>query len=133
MHGGVSSPPRHDGTTTLRGVVVPSCRRGEATIARSTAVFLLAALLALPVAAQPTSAAGARYQAGISGMHCRADCLPEIRAALLGLPEVAEVEIDFNTKRAILILEPGASLTRAKLSAALTDAGYGLTTLDRLP
>jgi copper chaperone CopZ len=133
MRAGVSSPQRHHGTTTLRGVVVPWCRCGEGTVARKAAVALLAALLALPVAAQPTPATGARYQAGISGMHCRADCLPEIRAALLGLPGVAAVEIDFNTKRAILIVEPGASLSRAKVSAALSGAGYGLTTLDRLP
>ncbi|MDX2168482.1 MAG: heavy metal-associated domain-containing protein [Deltaproteobacteria bacterium] len=67
-------------------------------------------------------------------MHCRADgCLPEVRAALLALPGVADATLDFNTKTAIVSLAPGAALNRAAVSAALREAGYGLTTFDRLP
>jgi hypothetical protein len=108
--------------------------RWLAVIAGGVALFgAVAAAPAGDEAAPPPAGRGARWVAGISGMHCgQAACVARAEAALAGLPEVAGAVVDFNTKRATLTLKPGASVSRANVSAALKQAGFGLTTLDPL-
>ena len=61
----------------------------------------------------------------IAGMHCH-KCERTIQKALLSLPGVHEVEVDFNSHQAS-VLYSRDQLTIAQLMAAVGDAGYTAT------
>jgi copper chaperone CopZ len=58
----------------------------------------------------------------VEGMHCH-KCEQTIQKALLGLPGVHEVEVDFNSRQAS-VLYNGEGLTIAQLMEAVNNAGY---------
>jgi copper chaperone CopZ len=58
----------------------------------------------------------------IDGMHCH-QCEQMVSKALSAKPGVHEVEVDFNTRQASVLFDPGA-VKIAELMTAVNDAGY---------
>ena len=58
----------------------------------------------------------------IDGMHCH-KCENAITKAISAKPGVHEVEVDFNSKQASVLFDPGA-VSVGELMAAVNDAGY---------
>ncbi len=61
----------------------------------------------------------------IEGMHCH-KCEAAIRKALAAMPGVHEVEVDFPSKQASVLFDPGQAKPK-QLTAAVTAAGYKVT------
>ncbi len=61
----------------------------------------------------------------IEGMHCH-KCERALQKAMLALPGVNEVEVDFASGQASVLYTPG-TVTVAALMGAVTDAGYRAT------
>lgn len=58
----------------------------------------------------------------IDGMHCH-KCENAITKAISAKPGVHEVEVDFNSKQASVLFDPGA-VSVGELMGAVNDAGY---------
>jgi copper chaperone CopZ len=58
----------------------------------------------------------------VEGMHCH-KCENAITKAISAKPGVHEVEVDFNSKQASVLFDPG-SVSVGELMTAVNDAGY---------
>lgn len=81
--------------------------------------FLLAAALSAPAA----SAAGTRTATlAVEKMDCAA-CPITVREALKKVPGVASAQVDFKTRRAVVVFDPAKADSEA-LTKATADAGF---------
>jgi len=102
-------------------------RIGTTLRTRCVALGLAVALLqAAPSWSQPA----AQYLVGLSGMNCPETCGPETLQRLQNLAGVADVELNPNTKTALVTMAAGSVLTRAAVSNALKGSEVGVTTLE---
>jgi periplasmic mercuric ion binding protein len=103
------------------------------TLVAGLAVFGLAALLSLGLTT-PAPAGNEAAQVAtttktvtfkIANMTCAA-CPITVRAAMQGVKGVASVKVDFATKTALVVFDPGMATIDA-IAAASTNAGYPAT------
>jgi hypothetical protein len=101
------------------------------------AVRVAAWALAIAIAALSSpgrSAAGAesaaQYLVGLSGMSCPQTCGAETLRRLQSLPGVADVDLNPNTKSALLTMSAGTGLTRSAVSQILRGGEVRVTTFE---
>ncbi len=73
-----------------------------------------------------------RYAVAIEGMSCSAACPPAVEGALGKIEGVSSVKVDFETKKATLLLEAGKELDLKSCNKALGNSGYFATRLEKL-
>ena len=95
------------------------------------AVALIAAL-ALPAGPALADHHLERYALSVEGMSCSVACPPAIEGALGKIEGVSSVKVDFETKKATLLLEAGKELDLKSCNKALGNGGYFATRLEKL-
>jgi copper chaperone CopZ len=104
--------------------------------------YLIAISLALGLAAsgasaasdQPTAgeaAAATEYVLGVEGMSCAINCAPAVKSSLESLPGVRSVEIDFESKKAIVKTDPDVELTTEACDKSFDNQGYFVSSIEK--
>jgi hypothetical protein len=91
-----------------------------------------AALTLLFVAPAVQAQSTAQYAVGLSGLHCPVECGREARVRIGRLLGVADVEVNRNTRTALITMQPGAELDRQAVTGALAGTDFGVTTFEPL-
>lgn len=90
-------------------------------------------LLGVCVAISTGAAAQAEtIRAHVSGMHC-VGCAQAITAVLNEEPAVASVDVNVKCGKLTIVEKPAQHISDARISAAVREAGYSVTSIRRSP